>query len=363
MEIINEPWNEVFNSIIEVNNLSYREQSDGGIIKIYGGNADATQSQTEIFNVYYDQPSDLKTQLDSVFSSEPDTAKRPIITADNPNLKLVVQGSMPQFEKIETLLDKIDVKKPQILIEAFIVEAKPKFERRLGTRLGLINTNATRGPNNNATQTIRGNAAGGASTDASLTIGTDGDSVTNFPILSGTSGLGIIKDLGANEIAFEIDAMEQEGDSKTLSNPKLFTISGQQATITQGTTFFVDTTTIANGVTTTSRSEFDANLKLDITPVVTGDGNVRMTVNITNDSVDDVTSSNPEITKKEINTNLILADGDIAVIGGVLTEKLEETNARVPGLGKLPLVGRLFSSRTELDDKTELLIFLAPRII
>ena len=126
---------------------------------------------------------------------------------------------------------------------------------------------------------------------------------------------------------------------------------------------FVDTTTIANGVTTTSRSEFDANLKLDITPVVTGDGNVRMTVNITNDSVDDVTSSNPEITKKEINTNLILADGDIAVIGGVLTEKLEETNARVPGLGKLPLVGRLFSSRTELDDKTELLIFLAPRII
>ena len=265
---------------------------------------------------------------------------------------------MQQFEKMEELLNKIDIKKPQILIEAFLVEVKPKFESKLGTRLGLVNSNQSRGPNNNATQTIRG---GIGSTSDSLTLGSDESSVTDF-LISGTSGLGIIKDLGANEIKLEIDAMEEEGDAKTLSNPKLFTISGEQAVITQGTEFGVNVTTTSDGVTSTSVTYFDANLKLDVTPIVTGDGNVRMDVLITNDTVD--TSANPPIiTKKEVDTKLILADGDIAVIGGVLTETLEESNKRVPGLGKIPIIGTLFRSRTQKDEKTELLIFLAPRII
>ena len=358
MNIVNEPWHEVFNSIIEINNLSYREQSNGGIIKIFGGSADASRSQTEIFNIFYDSPTAAKTQLDALFEAEPDANKRPILAADDVNLKLIAQGTMQQFEKMEELLNKIDIKKPQILIEAFLVEVKPKFESKLGTRLGLVNSNQSRGPNNNATQTIRG---GIGSTSDSLTLGSDESSVTDF-LISGTSGLGIIKDLGANEIKLEIDAMEEEGDAKTLSNPKLFTISGEQAVITQGTEFGVNVTTTSDGVTSTSVTYFDANLKLDVTPIVTGDGNVRMDVLITNDTVD--TSANPPIiTKKEVDTKLILADGDIAVIGGVLTETLEESNKRVPGLGKIPIIGTLFRSRTQKDEKTELLIFLAPRII
>ena len=156
--------------------------------------------------------------------------------------------------------------------------------------------------------------------------------------------------------------MESEGDSKTLSNPKLFTMSGENAVITQGTRFGVNTTTVSDGVTTTSVTYFDANLKLDITPTVTGDGTVSMDVVVTNDTVNTGTSP-PVVTKKEVDTNLFLSDGDIAVVGGILTNTLSENNARVPLLGKVPVVGSLFRSRTSKDDTTELLIFLAPRII
>ena len=104
--------------------------------------------------------------------------------------------------------------------------------------------------------------------------------------------------MGSDQIKFEIDALETEGDSKTLSNPKLFTMSGENAVITQGTRFGVNTTTVADGVTTTSVEYFDANLKLDITPTVTGDGTVSMDVVVTNDTVN-TGASPPIVTKKE----------------------------------------------------------------
>ena len=149
---------------------------------------------------------------------------------------------------------------------------------------------------------------------------------------------------------------------KTLSNPKLFTISGKNAIIKQGTQVGINETTTLMGTIQTSVKYYDANLLLDVTPIITGDGSVMMEVKINNDSFD-LSVSPPKITKKEISTNLILVDGDIAVVGGILTETLSENNSRVPVLGKMPGVGTLFRSRAQVDDRQELLIFLAPRII
>jgi type IV pilus assembly protein PilQ len=210
-----------------------------------------------------------------------------------------------------------------------------------------------------ATNTIRG-GVGTAGSDVAL--GDDVASATNF-LVSGTSGLGIIRSTTSGELKFEIDALETEGDSKTLSNPKLFTISGKNAIIKQGTQVGInETTTTDGGTIQTSVKYYDANLLLDVTPIITGDGSVMMEVKINNDSFD-LSVSPPKITKKEISTNLILVDGDIAVVGGILTETLSENNSRVPVLGKMPGVGTLFRSRAQVDDRQELLIFLAPRII
>ena len=115
-------------------------------------------------------------------------------------------------------------------------------------------------------------------------------------------------------------------------------------------------------MTTSETTYFDANLKLDVTPIITGDGNVMMDILITNDSVSFSTDP-PTISKKEVDTNLVLSSGDIAVIGGILTETVSEATSGVPGLKDAPGVGALFRSKTQKDETTELLIFLAPRVI
>ena len=356
--VSNEPWNNVINAVIEMNGLVQSSDNNSGIIKISGGGASDQIQMTEIFNIFYEKPSEIKKQLEAVIGGDPVAGGSAVTLIDNDNNQTIIaKGSPSDLKSIENILEKIDVKKPQVLIEAFLVEVSPSFSSKLGTRLGLTKTRST--GNGGITNTIRG-GVGTAGSDVAL--GNDVASATNF-LISGTSGLGIIRETSSGELKLEIDALETEGDSRTLSNPKLFTISGKNAIIKQGTQFGVtETTTAASGTTTSATKYFDANLQLDVTPIITGDGTVMMEVKITNDAVD-LSVSPPKITKKEVDTNLILANGDIAVVGGILTETLSETNNRVPGLGKIPGIGALFRSRAQTDSRQELLIFLAPRII
>jgi len=355
--VTDEPWNNVVNSIIEMNGLMQSTDSNSGFIKISGGSGSSQSQMTEIFNIFYQTPSIIKPQIESLLAGDPVAGGNQLTLIENDDNKtLIAKGSPSDLMQIETILDKIDVKKPQVLIEAFLVEVSPSFSSKLGTRLGLTKTRSS--GNGGITNTIRG-GVGTAGSDVAL--GNDVASATNF-LISGTSGLGIIRETSSGELKLEIDALESEGDSKTLSNPKLFTISGKNAIIKQGTQFGVQDSTTADGATTTTTKYYDANLQLDVTPIITGDGNVVMELKITNDTVD-LSEDPPAITKKEIDTNLILADGDIAVVGGILTETLSETNNRVPGLGKIPGIGALFRSKANVNDRQELLIFLAPRII
>jgi type IV pilus assembly protein PilQ len=354
----NQPWHIVINSIIEIKGLSYSINKDLDIIKITDVSSDDNIQITEIFNIYYETPSVLKSQLETILAGEnvQEGATSLTIVENDQNKTLIVKATESQINEIEKILNKIDIKKPQVLIEAFLVEVSPTFASKLGTRLGVTRTYTG---SDGATNTIRG-GVGTAGSDVAL--GDDVASATNF-LVSGTSGLGIIRSTTSGELKFEIDALETEGDSKTLSNPKLFTISGKNAIIKQGTQVGInETTTTDGGTIQTSVKYYDANLLLDVTPIITGDGSVMMEVKINNDSFD-LSVSPPKITKKEISTNLILVDGDIAVVGGILTETLSENNSRVPVLGKMPGVGTLFRSRAQVDDRQELLIFLAPRII
>jgi len=316
---------------------------------------DVIEPITEIFNIYYEKPSEVAAQINNLFSTPEDLSAEPIIfNVNDDNKTIIAKGPPCEIDQVEVLLNKLDVKKPQILIEAFLVEVKPTFESKLGSRIGIS-------PGASDTNPISGTVGAGGE----VSFGTADEaaiaSATNF-LIDGNSGLGIIRQVGTGKLKVEIDALEAEGDSKTLSNPKLFTISGKNAKITQGTKFGVTTTTSIDGITTSETTYFDANLKLDVTPMITGDGNVMMDIIITNDSVSFSTNP-PTITKKEVDTNLFLSSGDIAVIGGILTETLSESTGGVPGLKDVPGVGALFRSNTQKDERTELLIFLAPRVI
>ena len=350
IDINNEPWNVVFNSILSSKNLAYSGDTEKGIIEVFQESQNGeVVLKNEIFNIYYEKPSTIKEQIKNLFTGSVENEASLILNVNDENKTIIAQGSDKQLDEIEVILNKIDVKKPQILIEAFLVEVKPTFETKLGSRIGF-----SRGANTQGASGIIGGTDGAA-------LGTAANSVSSF-LVDGQSGLGIIRNIGSRKLKVEIDALETEGDSRTLSNPKLFTISGKNAKITQGTKFGVTETTTAEGVTTSATKYYDANLKLDVTPVITGDGNVLMKVLITNDTVSFSTTP-PSIDKKEVTTNLVLSSGDIAVVGGILTETLSEKNSGVPGLRKIPGLGTLFRSKVNKDNKTELLIFLAPRVI
>jgi len=373
MEINNEPWNEVFNSIIELKKLSYTGGSKTGIIKIYttaesgeiySGTGGGSFSGTEIFNIYYEKPSEIKAQISSLFTAgEGSTAI--VMTENDETQTLIVKGTYKQIDEIEKILNQLDQKKPQILIEAFILEVAPTFSQKLGTRLGLSRTIEKGAGSASRNVFVGGNVGEGVEKGTDLVMGTADaagkGSLSNF-LVSGTSGIGIIRRTSGEQLKFEIDALEEEGDSRTLSNPKLFTVSGKNATIEQGTQFAISQTiTNENGTTSSSTSYMSANLILDVTAKITGDGNVALELLITNDSAS--TADPPVITAKKISTNVILADGDIAVIGGVLTESIGTTKKGIPGLSKIPLLGVLFRSKANTDTFSELLIFIAPRII
>ena len=158
----------------------------------------------------------------------------------------------------------------------------------------------------------------------------------------------------------EINALENLGLGQIISNPKIFTLDNQTATVTQGTE--IPYTTISDGAASTSFKE--AALKLEVTPSIVGDGNVLMTIKVNNDSVKEGSESDePPVSKMEIDTRLLVADGDIVVIGGIKESTVNQNTNKVPALGDVPVIGNLFKGSTNSDDLSELLVFIAPRVL
>ena len=147
---------------------------------------------------------------------------------------------------------------------------------------------------------------------------------------------------------------------KNISNPKIFTLDNQLATITQGEEIPYQTT--SEGTTSTSFKE--AALKLQVTPSIIGDGNVLLQIQVNNDTPNRTTGSDePPINKMEIITKLLIADGDIVVIGGIKKNVIANSKQQTPGLGDMPVIGNLFKGKSKTDNLDELLIFIAPRVL
>ena len=146
---------------------------------------------------------------------------------------------------------------------------------------------------------------------------------------------------------------------KTISNPKVFTLDNQVAIITQGEEVQFQAT-VSEGANTSFKP---AVLKLEVTPSIIGDGNVLMNVSVNNDSVNRAVAGEPGINTMTIKTKLLIADGDIVVIGGIKKNKVFSTKENLPGIANVPVVGNLFKGQTKGDSMDELLIFIAPRVL
>ena len=279
------------------------------------------------------------------------------ITEDRRNKQLIVTDIPSVIEKVKHLVKLLDLPERQVLIEARIVEANSNFSRDLGVKWGVnYGTNTPTNPN-----------YGSVGLGGSFLL-----SPTDVSTNSGTSGLGsgfTFGRLGISNMTLDlkISAMEKSGYGKVISTPRVTTMNGATATISQGTEIPYQSTSGAGSNATVSVSFKKAVLSLTVTPEINPDGSIFLTIDATNDSKgEDVPTgigAAPAIDTKSATTKVLVKDGQTTVIGGIFVDQQNYSQDGVPWLSKVPILGHLFSSTSKSNQRQELLIFVTPRIL
>ena len=383
-ELINVPWDKAFNALLDIKN--YAADVNSNIIRVAtpatltsqesykSARAQAVKKKveledsvepviSEIFRLYYISPAEAKATITELFTSTAASGSFvPIqITEEKTTRSIIVRGKEKDLDVVDKVIREIDVRTKQVLMEAFIVEATSSFEQALGTKLGAAYTrNRVRagGTAGNATSIGETEGDGGAITSETAAIGGAIDNIfQSNAVGASTSGIGILRRTGSAVLKLQLDALQTEGLSKTISNPKLFSLDNQTASITQGVQIQLP------GSGDTGPQLVDAALKLVITPSIIGDGNVLMEIQVNNDTPDRTNPGSIGINKMEITTKLLIADGDIVVIGGIKKNEVANSKDMVPGVSKVPIIGKMFQGQSKNDKLNELLVFIAPRIL
>jgi type IV pilus assembly protein PilQ len=286
--------------------------------------------------------------------------------ADARTNQLMVNDVPAKLEQVRQVIKRLDIPIRQVLIEARIVEADDKFSRALGVKLGGAS----------GTINIAGNAnvgfggSYGAVTNASgQTTGTLDATSSQFVSLpavglngynASTFAVSLFNSSASRFLNLEISALEAEGKGKIVSSPRVVTADQVKAIIEQGTELPYQVAT-ASGATSIAFRK--ANLKLEVVPQITPDGNIILDVDVNKDSVGQSTTAGFAIDTKHVKTQVLIENGGTVVIGGIFEMLEREDITKVPGLGDLPWIGALFRSKQKIVNKSELLVFLTPRTI
>ena len=379
-ELVDVPWDKALQALLDMKNYASDVDVASNLIRIHAPETLTAQENykseraqavkkkveledsvepiySEIFRLYYISPQQAKTTIEELFQQgSGDGGFTPIqITEEVTTRSIIVRGKETDLDIVDKIIKEIDVRTKQVLIEAFIVEANSDFERALGTRLG--------GYYNRQGRIIGGvqnaSTGDGPANAGTAVLGAATDSLTDFSAAGATSGIGILKKTGSAVLKAEITALETQGLGKTISNPKVFTLDNQVATITQGEE--IPYASSGDGGTDTQFKE--AALKMTVTPSIIGDGNVLLTIQVNNDTPNRSNAGDPAINKMEISTKLLVADGDIVVIGGIKKNSTTNSKQQLPGVGDTPVLGNLFKGKSKTDNLDELLVFIAPRVL
>jgi type IV pilus assembly protein PilQ len=301
------------------------------------------------------------------------SARGSVISESRTN-QLFVSDIPSKLEEIQAMIAKIDIPVRQVLIEARIVEAADSFGRSLGVKLGATDLRG-----------LRGGVSGYGTSDASIGIGGNMNAIglqtgqvtgttvpfadtqfVNLPA-SGQNGYSAstfavsLFSAAANRfLNLEISALEADGKGKIVSSPRVITADQVKALIEQGEELPYQTAT-SSGATALSFRK--ANLKLEVTPQITPEGNVILDVDVNKDSVGRSTAAGFAIDTKHVRTQILVENGGTVVIGGIYTQNEREDTTKVPFLGDIPFLGNLFKTKTRTTSKTELLVFLTPKVI
>jgi type IV pilus assembly protein PilQ len=295
----------------------------------------------EIIRVNYATASEIRSAISSAKLLSP----RGDITIDSRMNTLIVKDTQKSIDNIKDLVKIMDVAKPQVMIEAKIVQVTNNYNETLGIRWGGSFT----------TQTFPNVVDGTFSVNSPVT--TPGLSDNNP---GGALGM-TVGHANTAQVSLSLSALESIGKAKTLSNPKILTMDNEAATIQQGKTFFIST--VSQSGTQTQQQQ--ATLMLQVTPKIAPDGYVQLKVDATDNSLEPGTAgSNAVVDTKMIKTQALVGDGETLVLGGIYTTTETNSEDGVPFLGRIPVLGWLFKTRNRVGPSvSELLIFITPKIV
>lgn len=413
------PWDQALDIIMQSRGLDMRK--NGNVVMIAPREELATKEKlaleskqqisdieplrTETFTLNYQTADKLRDMLTDEKHSV--LSKRGSALADIRSNKLFVMDTPSRLDEVRQMIAQIDIPVRQVLIEARIVEADDRFSRNLGTKLGYydrrstIYRTATRpnaltgqpeavnvpvyGPGSSLGHrvgfgTISGNLSGSAELSSQLggengqsevlglgkTTALENTNFFSFPAggINGTNPASLAISLFGSSLSrfinLELSALEADQRGKVVSSPRVLTASQRPAVIEQGTELPYQSAT-SSGATSVSFRK--ANLRLEVTPQITPEGNVILDVDVSRDAVGQLTNAGYAIDTRHVKTQVLVEDGGTVVIGGIYEQFERNRTDKVPLLGDIPILGYLFRSTTRSNDRTELLVFLTPRIV
>ncbi|MEZ7912374.1 MAG: type IV pilus secretin PilQ [Propionivibrio sp.] len=373
------PWDQALDIILQQKGLDMRK--NGNVILIAPREEIATKEKlefeskmqigdleplrTESFQLNYQKAEEVKKLLTD--ASQRMLSKRGSAVVDTRTNLLFVQDTPSRLEEVRALIAKVDQTVRQVMIEARIVEAGDSFAKNIGVRLGFHDMGGG--------SSKKGSVIGGNLNDTGAHTGQSADTPkwptdslgVNLPATprSGNAGVFSMILFNQNKSAFlnaEISALEADGRGKVISSPRVMTANQVEAIIEQGVEIPYQQATSSGA---TSISFRKANLALKVKPQITPDGKITMTLDVNKDTPNTrlSTGAGVAIDTKHVKTEVLVENGGTVVIGGIYTEEKRDNTQRIPILGDLPYIGWLFKNREWIDDKTELLIFITPRIV
>lgn len=361
LRLIDVPWDQALDLVLDTASLG--KMQEGNVIRIMPLDKMRERQQaatkvkkeeveegvleTRAFSVSYSKVEDVKKYLDDLRTKD-----RGTIISDPRNKQLIVKDVVPVLDQMAEMITRVDRPERQVMIEARIVEANTNFSRQLGVKWNFGYTDRS------------GDNANGDISSADLGLG--GSFL--IPVTNpAAAGLGSSIAFGALDGHLNIDlrlsALESSGEGKIISTPRVTTLNGQKAMISQGTKIpYVTTSDQGSNVSFES-----AELKLDVTPEINPDGSVILDIKASNSAVGTVYQTSngetPAIDEKKAETKVLVRDGQTTVIGGIFVESDRTSDTGVPWLKNIPFVGRLFKSTSDSKERRELLIFITPRIL
>ena len=331
--------------------------------------------RTQSFQMNYAKAAEVAVQISAGGGGDKAGARilssRGSAIAETRTNQLFVTDVPSKLEQVQQYIAKLDVPVRQVMIEVRIVEATDNFGRSLGVKFGGADLRTGRGGDGG--YQLSGNnriAFGNTYSDVVAASGAGGtvntsSSFVNLPAslsFGGTpASLGVsIFNAAANRfLSLELSALEAENKGRVVSSPRVVTADGKRALIKQGEQIPYQTCDVT-GCKVTFK---DANLRLEVTPQITPEGNIIMDLDVSKDSRGALTDAGPAINQKNINTQVLVDNGGTVVIGGIFELEEIDGGSKVPFLGDLPGVGNLFKNRTRETSKKELLVFVTPRMI